>query len=85
MRKVNKFFKILSGRPKDGDIIECIKFFPFVILCIISIGLVIYGFNINNPIPCLMALVFAWQNGWSMSIERFINHERKEDNKIDEK
>lgn len=77
--KINNFFKILSGRPKNVTITESIKVIPFTILWILAIGLMIYGFNINNPIPCIFSLLFAWQNGWVMSIERCYKSELKKE------
>jgi hypothetical protein len=35
--KINKFFKVLSGSPKEGEISECIKpliFYPQIAFCI---------------------------------------------------
>jgi hypothetical protein len=77
MNKVNKFFKIISGRPKDVGFTESIKIIPSILLWGIAIGLMIYGFTINSLIICLMSLVFAWQDGWMMSIERCIKHQEK--------
>jgi hypothetical protein len=82
---MKSIFKFLSGRPKNGDVIECIRpivFFPCIIFGII---LMYKGFtsqiNIEKLLFAFLACMFIWQAGWSMSIERFrkseINKEYK--------
>lgn len=68
--KINKFFRIFSGRPKDIGFTESIKVIPFVLGWIIAIGLMCYSCKTNNILVGLFGLIFAWQNGWGMSIER---------------
>lgn len=75
--KINKFFKTFSGRPNDVTFTESIKIIPFIIWWIIAIGLMSYGYIHNNPIFSLTSLIFAWQNGWGMSIERSYKSEFK--------
>lgn len=77
IKKINKLFKKISGEPKDVGFTESIKIVPFIMLWIISIGLVLYGFRENNPVISLLGLPFAWQNGWGMSINRTIKSYRK--------
>lgn len=68
---MKNIFKLLSGRPKDGDVIECIR--PIIVLpqFMITILLMTWGIRFRNPLIGIMALIFAWQIGWGMSIERF--------------
>ncbi|MBN3352130.1 hypothetical protein EXM90_12200 [Clostridium botulinum] len=68
--KINKFFKIFSGRPKDIGFTESISILPFISGWIIAILLMFYAFKTNNLLFGLFSLVFAWQTGWGMSIER---------------
>lgn len=71
--KINKFFKIFSGRPKDIGFTESIAILPFISGWIIAILLMFYAFKTNNllfSLFSLFSLVFAWQTGWGMSIER---------------
>lgn len=78
-QKINDFFKIFSGRPKDVGITESIKIIPFTLGWIISMGLMIYACKRNCLPVGLFALVFSWQTGWGMSIDRFF--EKQKDNK----
>lgn len=73
--KVNKFFKLFSGRPKDIGVMESVKIVPFTLGWIIAIGLMYYACRTNNILIGLGGLIFAWQNGWGMSIERYLKSE----------
>jgi len=68
---MKKYIKILSGRPKDGDIIECIN--PIVVLPTLMIAFILmcWGIKFKNPIYGIMSMLFSWQVGWGMSVERF--------------
>jgi len=79
---INRFFRALGGDPKDGDVVRCIKSFivvPQVIACATAIYVGFKHYN-QHPILCLalayISAFFAWQAGWGMSIERFINIEK---------
>lgn len=76
-----ELFKKITGRPKEGDVIECIN--PVIVLPIgmISICSMFMATKSQNIFLGLFSLAFAWQIGWGMSIERFKNSERnnKED------
>ena len=80
---MNKFFKGISGRPKEGQIKECIKpfiFYPQIALCIWAMYM---GFKVNLGYEkfmfAFMSVAIAWQAGWGMSIERFINSDKNKD------
>lgn len=79
-RKLNRKLKrklkrnkmvILSGEPKDGNVIEKINIWKFSWLMLLSIflGIIAVIFNLLILVP--VATLFAWQAGWGMSIERF--------------
>ncbi|MBX4266559.1 hypothetical protein [Clostridium estertheticum] len=77
---MNKFFKIISGRPKEGYLRECIKpyiFYPQITVCIWAMYM---GFTIDIPYSkfmfAFMSVALAWQAGWGMSIERFLKSEK---------
>lgn len=76
--KLSQVFKALSGRPKDGDIIECIR--PMIVMpqLMMTLLLMAWGIGSKNFLFGLLALLFAWQMGWGMSIERFSNSEKKQ-------
>lgn len=72
-----ELFKKIAGRPKEGEVIECIN--PIVVLPIamISFFFMLWAITFQNIFMGLFSMVFAWQIGWSMSIERFKNSENK--------
>jgi len=78
---MNKFFKIISGRPKQGDITDCIKPFIFYPQIAVCIWIMFLGFTANHTfskfIYAFLAVIIAWQAGWGMSIERFIKSEKE--------
>lgn len=81
---MNKFFKAISGKPKEGSIREYIKpfvFYPQIIFCIWSMYM---GFTTNIPYAKFMfafvSVAISWQAGWGMSIERFFKSEDKKYN-----
>lgn len=71
-------FEILSGRPKDGDVIECIR--PIIVMpqLMLTLLMMIWGIGFKNFILGILALFSAWQMGWGMSIERFKRHDNAE-------
>jgi len=73
--KINKFFRIFSGEPKDAGITESIKIVPFILWWSIAIWLMCYACKTNNILVGLCGLIFAWQNGWGMSIKRYYKSE----------
>lgn len=76
--KLKQIFKALSGRPKNGDIIECIR--PMIVMpqLMMTLLLMAWGIGSRNFMFGLLALLFAWQMGWGMSIERFSNSEKRQ-------
>lgn len=74
---MKKIFKILSGEPKNGDIIESIK--PVIVIpeLILSVCIMIIAIKGESIILGLFSLLFSWQIGWGMSITRFFNEEDK--------
>ena len=74
---MRNFFKKLSGEPKDGDIIECIKPVTASIQIIFSISLMLLAMKYDNILAGIMSLLFSWQIGWGMSIKRFYKNEEK--------
>lgn len=71
----------LNGKP-DGKIRECIK--PFVVIPQVIFIIISMICAMNNPHTILgyffayLAIIFAWQVGWGMSIIRFTNSLDKE-------
>lgn len=61
--KINEFFKIFSGRPKDIGIVESFQIIPFILGWVIAIGLMYNACKTNNILLGLCGLIFAWQNG----------------------
>ncbi|BAO04814.1 uncharacterized protein CBO05P1_095 [Clostridium botulinum B str. Osaka05] len=74
--KINNFFRIFSGESKDIEFTESIKIFPFTLGWIIAILLMYQAVKTNNLLFGLFSLIFAWQTGWEMSIERCCESER---------
>lgn len=76
---MKKYIKILSGRPKDGDIIECIR--PVIVLPMFMMAFILMCWSIKSKYLGfgLMSMLFSWQIGWGMSIERFKKSDEKED------
>lgn len=72
-----ELFKKMSGRPKEGDIIECIK--PVVVLPIAMISFLsmVLAIKFHNIFLGMFSMIFAWQIGWGMSMERFANSEKE--------
>lgn len=72
-----ELFKKITGRPKEGDIIECIK--PVVVLptAMVSFLFMVFSIKFQNIFLGIFSMMFAWQIGWGMSIERFKNSEKK--------
>lgn len=71
---MKKFFKYLSGRPKSGDIVECFKPFICIPILIIAIWLMYMAVSKGWFIYGIASMMFCWQLGWGMSIERFNNN-----------
>lgn len=74
---MKKFFEKISGEPKDGDIIECIKPVFASIQTVFSTGLMLIAIKYDNVLVGIMSLLFAWQIGWGISIKRFYKNEEK--------
>lgn len=77
---MKKFFKLLSGRPKNGNVKECFKPFitiPQLILSIVLMIMAVKSNSINSLFYGIMSIALSWQLGWGMSIERFIKDENK--------
>lgn len=68
---MKNLFKSLSGRPKDGKIQESIKPAIAIPQGFLSLLLMLIAINTNSILAGIMSLLFAWQIGWGMSIERF--------------
>ena len=73
--KLKNIIKILSGRSKSGEIIECIKPIEVIGMFIISFFFMLWAIIFHNVFLGLFSMVFSWQAGWGMSIERFKNSE----------
>jgi hypothetical protein len=77
MSWINQVFKSLSGRPKSGDIIECINPMTFISLLVVAFVIMFASFISNNLslkfMWALGAVFLSWQAGWGMSIQRFHN------------
>lgn len=78
-----ELFKKITGRPKEGDIIECIN--PIFVLstATISFFFMLWAILFNNIFLGILSMIFSWQIGWGMSIERFKSSERKYKGKSD--
>ena len=76
-----EIFKKITGRPKEGDIVECIN--PIVVLPIAMMSLfcMLWAIIFHNIFLGLFSMLLSWQIGWGMSIERFRNSEKKINNK----
>lgn len=74
---IKRFFKILSGKPKSGDVIESIRPTIVIPIWMLSIFLLHLSVRYSNVFLGYFALLFSWQIGWGMSIERFNNIERR--------
>ena len=74
-------FTYLSGKPKDGDVVENISILT-IIGMLLSIIMLYLGFrtypqhHIGSIYFGLMTIALAWQAGWGMSIERFNKSEK---------
>lgn len=81
---MNKFFKWLSGKPKDGDIVDCIKPILFIPQMLFATYLMYCGFTVDviaaKFIFAMMAVVISWQAGWGMSVIRFVKNEKEIEN-----
>ena len=79
--KLKNIINILSDRPKSRDIIECIKPIEVIGMFAISFFFMLWAIIFHNIFLGLFSMIFSWQIGWGMSIERFKNSERnnKED------
>ena len=75
---MKKIFKALSGKPKNGNIVECIHPFVFFPQMLIAIGLMYMQVKTGILIYGVFAVLISWQAGWGMSIQRFINEDKKE-------
>lgn len=69
-------FNKLSGKPKDGDVIEYISGLTtisiFLSVLMLYLGLRTYPqHHIGSIYFGLMTIALAWQAGWGMSVERF--------------
>lgn len=73
---MKNFFKLLSGEPKNGDIIQCIKLSIVIPQLIITLLIWYTSYEVNSMLLGLLGLLFAWQIGWGMSITRFIKHDK---------
>lgn len=71
-----ELFKKMTGRPKEGDVIEYIN--PVVVLPIAMISFLsmVWAIKFHNIFLGIFSMMFAWQIGWGMSIERFKNSEK---------
>ena len=78
---MNKFFKAISGRPKEGHLRECIRPYVFYPQIVFSVWAMYMGFTTNIPYAkfmfAFMSVAISWQAGWGMSIERYIKLEEK--------
>lgn len=74
---MKKYIKMLSGRPKDGDIIECVR--PFIVVPTFMLAFILMCWSIKfNFIGFgIMSMLFSWQIGWGMSIERFKKNDKE--------
>ena len=80
--KLKNIISILSDRSKSGDIIECIKPIEVIGMFTISFFFMLWAIIFHNVFLGLFSMVFSWQAGWGMSIERLKNSEEKsEDDK----
>lgn len=75
--RAKELFKKITGCPKEGDIIECIN--PVVVLPIAMISFLsmVLAIKFHNIFLGIFSMMFAWQIGWGMSIERFKNSEKR--------
>jgi|GEM_PF-5475500 len=75
---MKKYIKKLSGRPKDGDIVECIR--PFIVIptFLLAFILMYWSIKLNFIGFGIMSMLFSWQIGWGMSIERFKKSDKKD-------
>lgn len=76
---IKNILKILSGRPKSGNIIECIKPIEVIGMFIISFFFMYWAILFNNIFLGVFSMMFSWQVGWGMSIERFINDDENKE------
>lgn len=76
---IKELFKKITGKPKKGDVVECIN--PIVVLpmAMISFFFMLWAIIFHNLFLGLLSMAFAWQIGWGMSMERFRNDEKSED------
>lgn len=78
---MSKFFKMISGRPKNGNITECLS----PIINIIQMAFVGFLFGLANIDKSLygkfmfftIATLAIWQIGWGMSLKRFTVYENR--------
>ncbi|MDU4953775.1 hypothetical protein HF846_04125 [Clostridium cadaveris] len=81
---MKKIFERLSGKPKNGDIIECMRPYIAIPQTIIAIIIMIHAIKTVNIVAGLTSLLLTWQVGWGMSIERFIQSEKQEEDNFNE-
>jgi len=86
---MKKFFKWLSGKPKNGDVIECINPILFTFSMGVAITAILFGYSTGNYFErffyTFVGVIFAWQAGWGMSMERFYKNEIKNGENNNEK
>ena len=72
-----ELLKKITGRPKEGDVIECINPVTMLPIFMLSIIFMVAGIKRDNLFCGLFSMLLSWQIGWGMSIERFKNSEKK--------
>lgn len=72
-----ELFKKITGRPKEGDIVECINPIIVLPLAMISFFCMLWAIIFHNLFLGLFSMLLSWQIGWGMSIERFRNSEKE--------
>lgn len=80
---MKKIFERLSGRPKNGNIIECFKKEDIVIVVMDFICMML-AVKYNNFLAGIGTIFISWVIGWGMSIERFIQYEKKKEDNLSE-
>lgn len=79
---MKKLLEILSGKPKNGSILESVKPYIFIPQLILSLLLLFVSIREQNFLIGCIAILFAWQMGWGMSITRyFVGEEKKNEKK----
>jgi hypothetical protein len=75
--KGKKIVENLSGRPKSGNIVECITPITGIPMFLFSLLFMILAIKFKSFTFGFLSIIFAWQIGWGMSIERFNNNEKR--------